>query len=198
MITRRALGIVITLTMPLLALGVAATGSSADVAWAHLKIGENSCQGEDACTGLLADVGDNSCNGDFACESNSGPVGNVSCNGSFTCFNNSGSVSDGSCKGGACRDKSGDVGDNACNGQQACFSNSGQVGDNSCNGDIACQWAVPSWARGPATASRRATRAAVTLAITHATASWNVPTIADRWAMALAMATGPATETAVL
>src|SRR5437667_5959526 len=80
----------------------------------------------------------------------------------------------------------------------ASFSNSGQVGDNSCNGDIACQWAVPSWARGPATASRRATRAAVTLAITHATASWNVPTIADRWAMALAMATGPATETAVL
>ena len=121
MITRRALGIVITLTMPVLALGVAATGSSADVAWAHLKIGENSCQGEDACTGLLADVGDNSCNGDFACESNTGPVGNVSCNGSFTCFNNSGSVSDGSCKGGACRDKSGDVGDNSCNGQQTCF-----------------------------------------------------------------------------
>ncbi len=64
-----------------LAVAGGAIGLGADTAAAQPQIGENSCQGVDACTGLTAHVGDNSCNGFEACFNSSGKIGDGSCNG---------------------------------------------------------------------------------------------------------------------
>ena len=89
MILRRPVGIAAVVVVLLLAIGLGTIGQRAERAEAKPQIGENSCQGEDACTGLTAHVGDNSCNGFQACLNNSGKVGDGSCNGDRVCTFNS-------------------------------------------------------------------------------------------------------------
>src|SRR4029453_813482 len=86
-----------------IALAVVCILADASLVSAQPQIGQNSCQGEDACTGLTARVGDGSCNGVRACFNNSGNVGDGSCNGDYACALNSDTVGDGSCiSDGAC------------------------------------------------------------------------------------------------
>ena len=102
-------------------------------------IGENSCQGQDACTGITADVGDNSCNGPEACFHSNAPIGDGSCNGSAACLQNIDFIGNESCNGlAACSFNRGLIGDRSCNGGNACLAQSASVGDGSCNGIFTC------------------------------------------------------------
>ncbi len=48
-------------------------------------VGENSCNGIQACFDNQGDVGNDSCNGDSACPFNEDRVGNNECNGFLAC-----------------------------------------------------------------------------------------------------------------
>src|SRR5207237_4074488 len=113
-VMRHAVTLASAVALLLLSLTFGANGLGANNVVAAPKIGANSCQGQDACTGLTAHVGNSSCNGFQACLNGSRNVGDGSCNGDEACAFNSGTV-----------------GDASCSDNFSCFSNSGSVGNGS-------------------------------------------------------------------
>ncbi len=99
-----------------------------------------SCQGTEACTGVVGTVGENSCNGAYACTNAQGNIGDGSCIGAYDCQGMGSDVGDNSCNSGdvACAGGVGRVGDNSCHGAGACNSSEKGVGNNSCLGDGSC------------------------------------------------------------
>jgi hypothetical protein len=111
------------LVLAVMVSAVAANIGPAGTAEAAPRIGENSCQGDDACIDLGANavIGDDSCNGFQSCVSFDGRTGDGSCNGYQSCVV-----------------MPGRAGDNSCNGYQACVVMEGALGEGSCNTFQAC------------------------------------------------------------
>jgi hypothetical protein len=102
-------------------------------------VGDDSCNGYQACVSMTGEAGDGACNGYQACVSMTGEAGDASCEGYQACVAMSGSAGVGSCGGyQACVSMSGSAGAGSCGGHQACVSSDGDIGANSCQGYQTC------------------------------------------------------------